>query len=590
MKKRIDNPVFCFRITYMTAKLSASFFSFLSCFCLLSFSLAAEPPSMSSQERTEQLQRQEKSLIRRIEQEKQKPQIEEQLPPQPAPAAESTEKVLIKNIEVAGATLISEEKIQEIISPFKNKELTLGDMQKVADLITDVYRQRGFITSRAYLPPQKIEEGILEIRVIQGRMGDVQVKGNRYFKTRLLLAKLTLKKGEYFNYNTLRRDLIKINQSPDRLARAVLIPGKAPGETDLILEVKDRLPIHIGLSGDNYGSRYIDKQRYSATFTDNNLLGFDDVLNFQYQFAQAGRYFLKSVRYSLPLKAGWQVGAFGLLSRAKLGQEFEDQDVHGKAQIYGIYATNALVNTENLDLNLNLGFDYKDITNYQLQTVSSQDNLRIGKVGLDMDWSDDFGGRTLLSAEVDIGIPDIMGGLKKASDTTTASRSGAGGNFVKNTVNLLRLQKLPFSSTLLWKNQVQISPYVLTSAEQFQIGGIANVRGYGPAEAVGDSGYYTSFEWSFPVYFIPKKLAVPFSKANFYDALRLAVFYDWATSRLRRPQSTEAKNRTLRSAGCGLRFTLPEDFSLRVDLGWPLDNTPSDSDHLHTWVQVSKDF
>jgi hemolysin activation/secretion protein len=68
------------------------------------------------------------------------------------------------------------------------------------------------------------------------------------------------------------------------------------------------------------------------------------------------------------------------------------------------------------------------------------------------------------------------------------------------------------------------------------------------------------------------------------------MFYDLGNSHLRRPGTGERKNTTLRSVGCGVRFNLPEDFSVRVDLGWPLDKTPSDSDHLHTWAMVSKNF
>ncbi len=137
---------------------------------------------------------------------------------------------------------------------------------------------------------------------------------------------------------------------------------------------------------------------------------------------------------------------------------------------------------------------------------------------------------------------------------------------------------------------MQLSPYILASAEQFQIGGIANVRGYPPAEAVGDRGYSMTWEWSLPPYFIPRDLKVPFSKAMVYDAFRIAMFYDWANTRLRRPTGTEQKDRTLRSAGCGMRFNLPEDFSIRLDFDWPLDNTPSDSNHMHSWFQVSKSF
>jgi len=528
----------------------------------------------------------EKALREKIEKEKKAPEVEEKLP-QEAPAPAPTEKTLIKKINVSGATLISQKEIRAIISPFENKELSVREMQKVADLITDAYRKKGYITSRAYLPPQKIEQGILEIKVIEGITGAIELKGNRYFKTSLLRNKIVLAKGEPFNYNKLKKGLSKINEQPDRNAKAVLVPGKEAGTTDVVLEVKDRLPIHMGFDGDNYGSRYIGKNRYTMRFTHNNLLGFDDKLTFQYQLAQASRYFLKSIRYLVPAGGDTELGLSASFSRVKLGQEVEDVDARGKSQLYGLFVNRSLVDTDNFSLGLNLGFDYKDVTNYQNETVASTDRLRVFKLGLDTDFSDDSG-RTILSNEVDFGVPNIMGGLGK--NDPKASRSGSGGKFVKNTVNLLRLQKMPFSSTFLWKNQLQLSSRILTSTEQFQIGGISNVRGYPPAEVVGDRGYTTTFEWSFPPYLMPRDIRVPLSQAKLYDALRIAMFYDWATAHLKRPTATEEKNRTLRSIGCGLRFNLPEDFSLRLDFGWPLDNTPSDSDHVHTWLQVSKSF
>ncbi len=261
--------------------------------------------------------------------------------------------------------------------------------------------------------------------------------------------------------------------------------------------------------------------------------------------------------------------------------------MRGKSQLYGLFANKQLINTERMNLTLNLGCDYKDITNYQLQTVSSADRLRVVRTGLDMDISDNYG-RTVITDEIDFGIPKIMGGLRIRD--TKASRNGAGGKFTKNTLNLLRLQRMPFSSTLLWRNQLQTTNNILTSVEQFQIGGISNVRGYPPAEIVGDSGLSSTFEWTCPPYLMPKDIKVPFSRAKLYDALRFAVFYDWAYAHLRRPSATESKDKTLRGAGVGFRFNLPEDFSVRVDIAWALDNLPSDRRGMHPWVQVSKSF
>jgi hemolysin activation/secretion protein len=528
----------------------------------------------------------EKALREKVEKKKAEPQVKEELPP-PAAGIVSEEKVFVKEIRVTGAKLISQDGINKIIVPFLNKEQSLSQVQKVADLITDAYRKRGFITSRAFLPPQKIAEGIVEINVVEGKMGDIiEVKGNRYFKTKFLKSKIPLKKGDPFDYNLLRKGLSEINQQPDRFAKATLMPGKEPQTTDMALEVKDRLPIHVAFEWDNFGSRYIEKNRYTVRLIDNNLFGFDDRLVLNFPMAEASHYFQTSGIYTTHL-AHWELGGYATHSRVKLGEDYEDLSVRGKSRIYGVFASHPLITKDNFTLGFNIGFDYKDITNYQNEAVTSHDRIRVAKTGLDIDATDNFG-RTIISNELDFGIPEIMGGL--SDKDPRSSRAGAGGDFIKDIINVMRLHRMPFSSNLLWKNQFQYTPDILASAEQFQIGGVSNVRGYPPAEVVGDRGFSTTFEWSFPPYLVSRNFKVPFSKAKFYDAYKTVIFYDWATTRLKKPTGTEEKNRTLHSVGCGLRFNLPEDFSLRLDLAWPLDNTPSDEDHMHPWMQVSKTF
>lgn len=572
----------------MTKILSFILLCLLLALPLSSIGLAQPNPAqeMSGEERMRQMQEQDERLRKKIEKKKEAPSIEEELPKE-AGLPESTEKISIKKINVSGATLISEKKISNIITSFENKELTLRDMQKVADLVTDLYRQKGYVTSRAYLPPQKIDKNILEIRILEGRVGDVDVKGNRFFRTSLLKRMIRLIKGLPFDYNVLRRNLGKINQHPDRNVRAVLMPSKEAGATDVILEVKDRPPVHFGATWDNFGSRYIDKNRYQGVISFNNFLGFDDILSIQYQTAEANKYRLGALRYILPITDSTEIGFFGARTQLKLGKEFEDINARGKSQLYSIYVRQSVIDTDNVDLNVSIGFDYKDIFNFQLGNESSRDRLRVAKASFDLDILDNFG-RTIFTNEIDYGIPDMWGGLKRKDPRS--SREGAGGKFVKDTINLLRLQKMPFSSTLLWKNQIQISPYTLTAAEQFQIGGIANVRGYPPAEFVGDRGYSMTWEWSFPPYFIPKNIKIPYSQVKIYDAFRIVGFYDWGNVRLHRPQPGEEKYKTLTGAGCGFRFNMPEDFSVRVDFAWPLNRTPSDENHFHPWFEISKSF
>ncbi len=568
---------------------------------LISFTLALNnicfaqtPPAsqqMSGEERSRQMQEQAEKLRKKIEKPKEKAKIQEKAPEEAPSQAPAGPKILIKNINVIGVTIFSADKIKAITKQFKNKELTLREVQKIADLITDLYRQKGYITSRAYIPPQKIEQGNLEIRVMEATVGDIQVKGNRFYSTGIIKKYVSIKKGEPFNYTDLQQDLLKINEHPDRNAKAVLVPGKEPGSTDVVLDVKDYLPVHLSLGYDDFASRFVRRNRYSTTLTDNNLFGQDDILTFQYQRADANDYYSYSARYVYPVTKTLNIGLFAARSKIVLGKEYTDVMSRGKSRIFGVYGTQNIVKNESLVFDINFGFDYKDVYNFLLGDISSQDRLRIAKVGFDFDLTDDFG-RTIISDDFNYGIPSIMGGTKAHLDPTDkpTSRAGSGGEFLKDTLNLVRLQKLIFDSTLLWKNQLQFSPSILTATEQFQIGGPANNRGYPPAEFVGDSGYSMSWELSCPPYFVPKSFKVPFSKSRIYDAIRIIGFYDWSNAHLKTLQAGDKKNRTVRSAGCGIRLNILENFFARYEIGWPLDKKPSDGKNLHHWIEITKTF
>ncbi|MFA5096834.1 MAG: ShlB/FhaC/HecB family hemolysin secretion/activation protein, partial [Candidatus Omnitrophota bacterium] len=500
-------------------------------------------------------------------------------------------KAFIKTINVSGVTLFSAGQIRDIVSPYENKELTLREMQKVAGLITDLYRREGYITCRAYLPPQKMDQNKLEIVVVEAAVGNVEIKGNRFYSTKLIKRYISVKEGDMFNYNALKRDLTEINEHPDRNAKAILAPGKDPGSTDIILEVQDSLPIHIGFGYNNFLSRFVRRNNYNTTFTHNNLLGRDDILTIQYQRGEANDYYYYSGRYVYPVTRSLDMGVYASRSKIVLGREFTDVNSRGKSRLFGVFGSQNVVKSDDLTLNFNFGFDYKDVYNFLSGDVSSQDRLRVAKAGFDLDVSDDFG-RTIITDDFNYGIPGIMGGTKKKLDPgdKPTSRAGAGGEFLKNTLNLLRLQRLIYDATLLWKNQWQYSPSILTATEQFQVGGPANNRGYPPAEFVGDRGYAMSWELALPPYFIPKTMKVPFSKSRIYDAVRFIGFYDWTNVHLKTLQAGDKKNRTIRSAGCGVRVNLAENFFARYEIGWPLDNRPSDGKGVHHWIEITKTF
>ncbi|MBF0484192.1 MAG: ShlB/FhaC/HecB family hemolysin secretion/activation protein [Candidatus Omnitrophica bacterium] len=499
---------------------------------------------------------------------------------------ESGSKVLISTITVEGVTLLKDYEWQAIVAPYENKELTMKSIQMIADLISDKYRQKGYVTSRAYIPPQNIKEGKLIIRVVEGKLGSVKIEGNRYFRTNLLKRMLNLKENEALDYLELQSSLSYINEAPDRFAKAILVPGQAPGTTDIVIKVEDKLPIHIGYEYDNYGSRFIYKNRYSAVLEDNNLFGFDDRFSAKLQYAERELLQSQNYRYIFPINKTWDVGAYYADSRVKLARDYTALHSLGKSSVIGLYTKADFYKTPETVVSWNLGFDAKKFIDELGGIQISRDDLRVLKTGFDFDKSDKWG-RSIFTTEIDAGLP-IMG----ASDPKdpNASRTGAGSQFQKWLFNFFRLQPMAFDSAILWKNTAQYSNHNLVAAEQFQIGGATSVRAYSPAEYSGDMGYYTAFEWSCPVYFIPKTINVPHYKTRLYDALRLVAFYDWASIKLNTVQPAEQKYRTLKGYGTGLRFNVTNDIAIRYEIGFPIGKRSTDGQQAHHWVEVNLKF
>ncbi|MFP4472386.1 MAG: ShlB/FhaC/HecB family hemolysin secretion/activation protein [Candidatus Omnitrophota bacterium] len=557
------------------------------CLIFTGMSAAADPPTAQRAggiAGREEQRRQQEDLQRRITAERIQDQAADV---QEEDMENAGPEVMIRTIRVEDYTLLTEDEVRSVTAEYEGQKLTLKDMQKIADLLTARYREKGFVTSRAYLPPQDLQSGVLVIRVVEGRLGEVDIRGNEHFRTDQLREQIGLKSQGYFDYSALQKSLVYINEHPDRTARAVLVPGGKPGTTDVVLEVDDRLPFHAGVSYDNWGSRFIDEDRYALILEHNNLTGHDDKMYFKGQLAENQQLTLGLLRYVYPVDMELEIGAYALYSKVRSGDEFAALDAEGEAAIYGLFLTQNLYETENAEVRANAGFDYKSIEDTMLGAQLSRDELRVVKGGLDFDISDRWG-RSILVTEVDRGIPDILGGMAAEDPHSSRGGAGSGAEFTKGIVNLFRLQPMPWETALLWKNYGQFSNDTLVASEEFQIGGPTSVRGYPPAEFSGDKGWYTALELSIPVYPIPRDAGAPFSKDRLYDALRLVLFWDWAYAQRNRPDAGEKEKHTLQGAGFGLRYNVTEDLDFRLEIGYPLSGpTPSDGDHMHPWVEFS---
>ena len=100
--------------------------------------------------------------------------------------------IKVKTIEVTGSTVFAEADFRPLIEPFVGQSLRETELQKAADAITQLYLEKGFITSRAILDLTSISTGEIKIQVVEGGLEEIQIEGSQrlqgYVRSRLKLG------------------------------------------------------------------------------------------------------------------------------------------------------------------------------------------------------------------------------------------------------------------------------------------------------------------------------------------------------------------------------------------------------------------
>jgi len=164
-------------------------------------------------------------------------------------------------------TLVDIGTLQKLTGEFKGTEMTLEDMNAVADLVTMAYQERGYILARAYVPEQEIKDGVLKIAVVEGNIGKIEVDENKYYKKRVLERYFEEQQRHgVVNEDILERGLLMTNDMPAVETRVTLKKGEKPGTVDMSLHAKDRLAVKWGADYNNFGSKVLSRDHFGTYF------------------------------------------------------------------------------------------------------------------------------------------------------------------------------------------------------------------------------------------------------------------------------------------------------------------------------------
>ena len=108
------------------------------------------------------------------------------IPPRPPPAATNLPNAplfVLKGVKVIGNTVLDQSAIDAIVDPFRDHPVGLRDLEEIRRQVTLLYVDRGYINSGAILPDQNVTDGVVTLRAVEGRLTDIELNGNRYYRT-----------------------------------------------------------------------------------------------------------------------------------------------------------------------------------------------------------------------------------------------------------------------------------------------------------------------------------------------------------------------------------------------------------------------
>ncbi len=495
----------------------------------------------------------------------------------------------VTRVAVEGATLLPDKALKGLVQPIVDRTVTLKELQEAAEGITRWYRSKGYVTSRAFVPTQEIREGLIRIRVIEGKVGEIQVEGNRYFSSLLLKRQIRVKSGEILSLARLEEGLRRLNGHPDRKVKLILIRGAQPETTDGILKVSDRRPFHAGYGVDTLGTKVTGQIRQNLLLSHGNLTGRDDQLvvrGLVTEFAGLAGGTLSYLRPLTPSGVSATLDVSGV--KSSLGGDSKSLLARGDAVTVSPGFIFPWIRRSRFELEALSGFDVKRVRTRSDASTTSKDDLRVLYGGTNL-LRQDSTGRSFFSQQLRWGIGSLFGASHPEDPST--SRAKTGGSFVRWLVNFVRVQSGPWGTSWVFRGSGQIATDRLVPAEQFRLGGFDTVRGYPEGEFLADQGFQTTVELRAPVdRFLPGSVAS--GGTSLLDRLRRSLlgvaFWDFAEGFLRDPRANEDADMRLSGVGFGLRLRPTQESVLQIDWGWAIGDRDSEKDRprLHLICRI----
>jgi hemolysin activation/secretion protein len=491
------------------------------------------------------------------------------------PGADKT-SLTLNQVVIDGATVYTPDQINAMWSQYQGKQVSLAQIYQIADDLTVKYRNDGYILAKAVIPPQKIDNGVVHIRVIEGYIIKVDYDGDtRGNKAILDQYAIEIQGDRPLRSETLERYLLMINDLPGVSAGSILQPApNDPGAANLTI-ILDQKPYEAYATIDNRGSRYIGQFQDTAGARFNSLLGEFDQTRLQVASVPGKEKELQfgDAEESIPIGLeGTTLTIGGTYAHSRPGFTLETADIESEDKTFDVAVAHPVIRSRSENLNLIFDFDARssdstDNAAFPHETIYD-DQLRVFRLTANYDMTDNLmerEGTNQVSFEAHKGIQGLGASASPSSLADRAddnlSRTSGDANFTKLTAELSRVQQIydKFSVQVAATGQYSFTPLLVS--EQFSLGGAQYLRSYDPSEFLGDSGYATKAELRYSD-------SVPTGPFHSYQ---LYVYYDEGQVWNKEPQPGDPENGlTAQSVGGGIRVSVTDYVSGYLEISKPV--------------------
>lgn len=466
----------------------------------------------------------------------------------------------VKTVSFEGASQFGVEELKPFYQDKIGKKITLGELNKIAADITAHYRNAGYILTRAVIPPQKINKGAVKIRIVEGFVADVQLRGDVGSSDSVLYQYAEkIKSAKPLDAATLERYLLLMEDLPGVEARAVLQPSPSvPGASQVVVNIKRDVMEGTTLALNNRGTRYLGPVQATAILAGNNLLGNDEMTSLRVTGTPLYTEQLKFVGVHHEMNVGNQGTKLlfdGNYINSRPEFTLEPFKVEGTNYLVSAGVSHPLIRSRQSNWIVNSDFTAQRINLEALDENLYQDNLRVLRAGTSYDFVDSTNAVNRIEANVSKGF-----GWNTDNGGLDHSRANGNTSFWKGTANVTRIQPVYDRFSLFASADGQIASRGLFAAEEYALGGERFGSAYDPSELSGDSAIAGRLELQYN----------GVTEQKYLPSYQSYVFYDIGRVWNRGALSSELDEASLASAGVGTRFNFADSMSGGLEYSFPL--------------------